>query len=112
MEIFSHSSEKVMLRYIGVNQDAIDKAMTRFEIESLLFSFKSRGTVTVFENPHAKSIQKFIKFLDNSVTKENPKTCVRIGMYKIMHKSVEQKRKFLCQRMGPPFLVIDNETSC
>ncbi len=39
VEIFNHSSEKVMLRYIGVNQDAIDKAMTRFEIESLLFSF-------------------------------------------------------------------------
>ncbi|MGQ7307857.1 site-specific integrase, partial [Bacillus cereus] len=25
-------SEKVTLRYIGVNQDAMDKAMTRFKI--------------------------------------------------------------------------------
>ncbi|WP_197229019.1 site-specific integrase [Bacillus thuringiensis] len=32
MEIFNHSSEKVMLRYIGVKQDAMDKAMTRFKI--------------------------------------------------------------------------------
>ncbi|MES9784293.1 tyrosine-type recombinase/integrase [Bacillus thuringiensis] len=32
MEIFNHSSEKVTLSYIGVNQDVIDKAMTRFKI--------------------------------------------------------------------------------
>ncbi|KZD53289.1 DNA integration/recombination/inversion protein [Bacillus cereus] len=32
MEIFNHSSEKVTLRYIGVNQDAMDKAMIRFKI--------------------------------------------------------------------------------
>ncbi|EOP90479.1 phage integrase [Bacillus cereus HuB4-4] len=32
MEIFNHSSEKVTLRYIGVNQDAMDKEMTRFKI--------------------------------------------------------------------------------
>lgn len=33
MEIFNHSSEKVTLRYIGgVNQDAMEKAMTRFKI--------------------------------------------------------------------------------
>ncbi|MBZ3762050.1 site-specific integrase [Bacillus cereus] len=32
MEIFNHSSERVTLRYIGVNQDAKDKAMTRFKI--------------------------------------------------------------------------------
>ncbi|CDN33782.1 site-specific integrase [Bacillus thuringiensis] len=32
MEIFNHSSEKVTLRYIGVNQDAMDKAMSRFKI--------------------------------------------------------------------------------
>ncbi|MDH4419955.1 site-specific integrase [Bacillus cereus] len=32
MEIFNHSSERVTLRYIGVNQDAMDKAMTRFRI--------------------------------------------------------------------------------
>ncbi|QQN85632.1 penicillin-binding protein [Bacillus toyonensis] len=35
---------------------------------------KSRGIATIFENPHAKSIQKFIQLLANSVTKENPKT--------------------------------------
>ncbi|MEC5308779.1 site-specific integrase [Bacillus thuringiensis] len=32
MEIFNHSSEKVTLRYIGVNQDAMDKEMNRFKI--------------------------------------------------------------------------------
>ncbi|MCP1124578.1 site-specific integrase [Bacillus sp. 3103sda1] len=32
MEIFNHSSERVTLRYIGVNQDAMDRAMTRFKI--------------------------------------------------------------------------------
>ncbi|PGY78251.1 site-specific integrase [Bacillus cereus] len=32
MEIFNHSSQRVTLRYIGVNQDAMDKAMTRFKI--------------------------------------------------------------------------------
>ncbi|AHA69618.1 MutT/NUDIX [Bacillus thuringiensis YBT-1518] len=32
MEIFNHSSEMVTLRYIGVNQDAMDKAVSRFKI--------------------------------------------------------------------------------
>ena len=32
MEIFNHSSERVTLRYIGMNQDVMDKAMTRFKI--------------------------------------------------------------------------------
>lgn len=32
MDIFNHSSEKVTLRYIGVNQDMKDKAMSRFKI--------------------------------------------------------------------------------
>ncbi|MCU7676264.1 site-specific integrase [Bacillus thuringiensis] len=32
MEIFNHSSERVTLRYIGVNQDVMDKAMTKFRI--------------------------------------------------------------------------------
>ncbi|KFN03492.1 site-specific integrase [Bacillus clarus] len=32
MEIFNHSSEKATLRYIGVNQDAMDRAMSRFKI--------------------------------------------------------------------------------
>ncbi|MGN4846292.1 site-specific integrase [Bacillus cereus] len=32
MEIFNHSSERVTLRYIGVNQDVMDKAMRRFKI--------------------------------------------------------------------------------
>lgn len=64
---------------------------------------KSRGIATIFENPHAKSIQKFIQFLANSVTKENPKTCVRIGMYKIMHKYVEQKKEIPLSEDGPTF---------
>lgn len=32
MEIFNHSSERVTLRYIGVNQDVMDKAMSKFKI--------------------------------------------------------------------------------
>ncbi len=32
MDIFNHSSERVTIRYIGVNQDEIDKAMIRFKI--------------------------------------------------------------------------------
>lgn len=32
MEIFNHSSERVTLRYIGVNQDVMDKAMRKFKI--------------------------------------------------------------------------------
>ncbi|PFV83987.1 site-specific integrase [Bacillus thuringiensis] len=32
MEIFNHSSERVTLRYIGVNQDVMDKAMRKFRI--------------------------------------------------------------------------------
>ncbi len=32
MDIFHHSSERVTIRYIDINQDEIDKAMTRFKI--------------------------------------------------------------------------------
>lgn len=32
MDLFNHSSEKVTLRYIGVNQDIRDKAMSNFKI--------------------------------------------------------------------------------
>ncbi|MDA1631804.1 site-specific integrase [Bacillus cereus] len=32
MEIFNHSSERVTLRYIGMNQDMMDKAMSNFRI--------------------------------------------------------------------------------
>ncbi|MBE7104481.1 site-specific integrase [Bacillus cereus] len=32
MEIFNHSSERVTLRYIGVNQDVMNKAMRKFKI--------------------------------------------------------------------------------
>ncbi|PFS71201.1 site-specific integrase [Bacillus cereus] len=32
MEIFNHSSERVTLRYIGMNQDMMDKAMSSFRI--------------------------------------------------------------------------------
>lgn len=32
MEIFNHSSERITLRYIGVNQDTIDQAMIKFKI--------------------------------------------------------------------------------
>ena len=32
MEIFNHSDEKITLRYIGVNQDSMDKAMKDFRI--------------------------------------------------------------------------------
>ncbi len=39
MGIFNYSSERVIIRYICVNQNEIDKAMTRFKIESLLFSY-------------------------------------------------------------------------
>jgi len=31
-EIFNHSSPDITLRYIGVNQDSMDKAMTKFKI--------------------------------------------------------------------------------
>jgi integrase len=31
-EIFNHSSPQITLRYIGVNQDSMDKAMSRFKI--------------------------------------------------------------------------------
>ena len=32
MDLFNHSSEKVTLRYIGINQDMLDKAMNNFKI--------------------------------------------------------------------------------
>jgi integrase len=32
MDIFGHSEEYITLRYIGVNQDAIDKAMNKFRL--------------------------------------------------------------------------------
>ncbi|MEK4715358.1 site-specific integrase [Sporosarcina sp. FSL K6-5500] len=32
MEIFNHSDEKITLRYIGVNQDSMDRAMKDFKI--------------------------------------------------------------------------------
>ena len=32
MDLFNHSSEKVTLRYIGINQDILDKAMQNFKI--------------------------------------------------------------------------------
>ena len=32
MDLFNHSSEKVTLRYIGINQDILDRAMNNFKI--------------------------------------------------------------------------------
>lgn len=32
MEIFNHSSETITLRYIGINQDTMDRALARFKI--------------------------------------------------------------------------------
>ena len=32
MELFNHSSERITLRYIGINQDVLDKAMENFKI--------------------------------------------------------------------------------
>lgn len=32
MEIFNHSDEKITLRYIGVNQDSMDRALDKFRI--------------------------------------------------------------------------------
>lgn len=32
MDLFNHSSEKVTLRYIGINQDIVDRAMQNFRI--------------------------------------------------------------------------------
>ncbi len=37
MDIFNYLSERVTIRYIGVNQKEIEKAMIRFKILSLLF---------------------------------------------------------------------------
>jgi integrase len=31
-EIFNHSSPAITLKYIGVNQDSMDRAMTKFKI--------------------------------------------------------------------------------
>lgn len=31
-ELFNHSSEKIALIYIGINQDTMDKAMTKFKV--------------------------------------------------------------------------------
>lgn len=31
-ELFNHSAPSVTLRYIGINQDALDKAMSGFEL--------------------------------------------------------------------------------
>ncbi|TKH11438.1 hypothetical protein FC699_17255, partial [Bacillus wiedmannii] len=53
------------------------------------FLFKSRGIASIFENPHAKSIQKFIQFSTNPVTNENPKTRTR--------------SRFPCQSKGPVY---------
>lgn len=32
MDLFNHSSEKITLRYIGLNQDVLDRAMNNFKI--------------------------------------------------------------------------------
>ncbi len=37
MDIFDYSSERVTIRYIGINQDEVDKAMARYKSNHCFF---------------------------------------------------------------------------
>ncbi len=68
-------------------------------------AFRKKPTLRVYKILYS--------FLANPVTNENPKTHVRIGMYKKMNIVIEKEKGRFLVRVGIPLvLATDNRTLC